>query len=168
MGKWTAMKDFAGLRVLSLESRRAEELAKLIATYGGKPIVAPAMREVPLESNQEAKEFVARLLKSEFDLVILLTGVGTRALTSIAETVCSREQFVAALRGVKIAARGPKPVAALRELGLTPTLTAPEPNTWHEVLDTLDQAASSTLGLQLNGMRIAVQEYGVSNRELLA
>src|SRR4051812_28364095 len=162
------MKDFSGLRVLSLESRRAEELAKLITTYGGRPIMAPAMREVPLESNQEAREFIARLLKAEFDVLILLTGVGTRALTTIAETVGTREQFVAALRNVKILARGPKPVAVLRELGLTPTLIAPEPNTWHEVLQTLDRAATSTPGLQLAGMRVAVQEYGVSNPELLA
>jgi uroporphyrinogen-III synthase len=162
------MKDFAGLRVLSLESRRAEEMAKLIGTYSGQPISAPAMREVPLESGAEAKEFTAKLLRGEFDVVILLTGVGTRALTAIAETACSREQFVIALRKAKILARGPKPVAALRELGLTPTLTAPEPNTWREVLQTLDQAASATPEMRLSGLRIAVQEYGVSNPELLS
>ena len=44
----------AGLRVLSLESRRAAEMAKLIENYGGRAIVAPSMREVPLESNTEA------------------------------------------------------------------------------------------------------------------
>ena len=163
-----AMKDFAGLRVLSLESRRAEEIAKLIATYGGKPISAPAMREVPLESNNEAKEFTRHLLQGEFDLVIFLTGVGTRALVAIAETLCSREQFVAALRKTKILARGPKPVAALRELGLAPTLIAPEPNTWHEVLQTLDRAARENPELALRGRRVAVQEYGISNKELLA
>ena len=163
-----AMKDFAGLRVLSLEARRAEEIAKLIATYGGKPISAPAMREVPLESNEEAKEFTRRLLRGEFDLVILLTGVGTRTLAAIAETVCPREQFVAALGKTKILARGPKPVAALRELGVAPTLTAPEPNTWHEVLQTLDRATTETPDLRLSELRIAVQEYGVSNKELLA
>src|SRR5438046_2726841 len=38
------MSGFAGLRVVSLESRRAPELAKLIATYGGEAIVAPSMR----------------------------------------------------------------------------------------------------------------------------
>jgi uroporphyrinogen-III synthase len=42
---------FAGLRVLSLESRRASEMAKLIANHGGEPVVAPSMREVPRESN---------------------------------------------------------------------------------------------------------------------
>jgi len=45
------MSGFTGLRVLALESRRAAELAKLISTYGGEPVVAPAMREVPLDSN---------------------------------------------------------------------------------------------------------------------
>lgn len=161
------MKNFAGLRVLALESRRAAEMAKLITNYGGKPVIAPAMREVPLESNHEAKAFVTKLLKNEFDMVILLTGVGTRALVSIAETLCTREQFVAALRAATLVARGPKPVAALRELGLTPTLIAPEPNTWRELLRALDDGTGSAAKLQLAGMRIAVQEYGVANRELL-
>src|SRR2546423_2099545 len=168
MNNGPAMKGFAGLRVLSLESRRSEEMAKLIGTYGGQAISAPAMREVPLESNAEAKDFTARLLRGDFDLVILLTGVGTRALITIAETVCTREEFVVAVRKVKILARGPKPVAALRELGVAATLTAPEPNTWREVLQTLDQAANATPGLRLGGLRVAVQEYGVSNPELLS
>jgi len=66
------MSGFDGLRVLALESRRAPELAKLISTYGGKPLVAPSMREVPLESNKEALAFAARLLAGEFDMVIFL------------------------------------------------------------------------------------------------
>ena len=44
-----------------LESRRAQEMAKLIANYGGQPIVAPSMREVPLESNVEALAFARTL-----------------------------------------------------------------------------------------------------------
>jgi uroporphyrinogen-III synthase len=135
-------ESFEGLRVLALESRRAEELARLITTYGGRPIVAPAMREVPLESNREALEFVAALLDGRFDMVIFLTGVGTRALAELAETVCPREKFVTALGSVKVVARGPKPVAALKELGLTPTIVAPEPNTWHEMLEELDRAVA--------------------------
>src|SRR5437868_4388323 len=49
------MSGFAGLRVLALESRRAPELAKLISAYGGEPIVAPAMREVPLDEADASK-----------------------------------------------------------------------------------------------------------------
>src|SRR4051812_32104709 len=107
---------FDGMRVLALESRRAMEIAKLIRASGGEPTVAPAMREVPLESNHEALEFAARLLQREFDLIIFLTGVGIRRLTEIVESQYDRARFVDALRQLKIASRGPKPNAALREL----------------------------------------------------
>ncbi len=161
------MNSFAGLRVLALESRRAAELAKLVGTYGGEPVVAPAMREVPLESNKEALAFAKALFAGEFDMVIFLTGVGTRALLSVVETAFKREEYIAALQRVKVVARGPKPVAALRELGITPVITAPEPNTWRELLLALDEAASREV-LRLRGARVAVQEYGVSNSELLS
>jgi uroporphyrinogen-III synthase len=157
--------NFEGLRVLALESRRAEELARLITTYGGRAIVAPAMREVPLESNGEALEFAAGLLAGEFDMVIFLTGVGTRALAAVVESVCPREKFTDALGRVKVVARGPKPVAALKELGVAPNIVVPEPNTWREMLRELDRE----LGREaLHGMRIALQEYGVPNPELIA
>jgi uroporphyrinogen-III synthase len=167
------MNGFGGLRVLALESRRGVEIGKLIATYGGVPTLAPSMREVPLKSNQEALDFLARFLKGDFQMMIFLTGVGSRALLALVETAYPREQYVAALQHVKVVARGPKPVAALRELGITPSITVPEPNTWRELLGALD-AAENVTGengkgkLSLRGMRVAVQEYGVSNPELLA
>jgi uroporphyrinogen-III synthase len=74
----------------------------------------------------------------------------------------SRDQIVALLGKVTLLARGPKPVAALKELGLQPAFTAPEPNTWKEVLTVLDS------NFQLKGKRIAVQEYGITNQELLS
>jgi uroporphyrinogen-III synthase len=160
-----ATTGFAGLRVLSLESRRAAEMGKLIATYGGTAMVAPSMREIPLESNLEAQAFTRVVSVGGFDMVIFLTGVGTRALTRVAETVCSREEFVAALLRVPTVARGPKPVAALKELGVPVTLAVPEPNTWRELLATLDANRDT---LPLDGKRVAVQEYGATNAELLA
>jgi uroporphyrinogen-III synthase len=162
------MSGFAGLRVLSLESRRASELSKLIATYGGEPVAVPSMREVPLESNTEALAFAEKLFAGEFDSVIFLTGVGSRALLAVVETAHKREDYIAALQRVKVVARGPKPVAALREIGITPALTVPEPNTWRELLHALDKAADSSAGIRLRGARVAVQEYGVSNPELIA
>lgn len=154
--------------MLALESRRAPELAKLISTYGGQAVVAPAMRELPLDSNSEALQFVASLLAGEFDIVIFLTGVGCRAILEVAETKYPRDDYLAALRRVKVVPRGPKPVAVLRELGVTPTLTVPEPNTWRELVQTLDGATESSPGFRLRGARIALQEYGVSNPELVA
>jgi uroporphyrinogen-III synthase len=163
-----SMSGFEGLRVLALESRRAPELAKLISTYGGQPIIAPSMREVPLESNKEALAFAAALFAGEFDVIVFLTGVGARALQSVVETLHNREDYLAALQRIPIVARGPKPVAVLRELGITPALTAPEPNTWRELLRAFDDAASSNGAVRLQGARVAVQEYGVSNPELLS
>jgi uroporphyrinogen-III synthase len=162
------MSGFAGLRVLALESRRAPELAKLIATYGGEAVVAPAMREVPLESNHEALAFAGALFAGEFDMVIFLTGVGARALLSVVETAYKRDEYISALRRVTVVPRGPKPVAVLRELGVTPAITVPEPNTWRELLVALDEAGKSAEQLVLRGARVAVQEYGVSNPELLS
>jgi uroporphyrinogen-III synthase len=157
--------DFNGLAVLALESRRAPETAKLIAGRGGRAIVAPALREIPLASNLKGLEFVTALIEGRFDMVILLTGVGTRALVGIAEGAGQREPFLAALRRVAIVARGPKPLAVLREINIPASIAAPEPNTWRELLAALDDAAAR---FPVRGRRVAVQEYGVSNPELLA
>jgi uroporphyrinogen-III synthase len=158
-----ARPDFKGLRVLGLESRRATELSTLISTFGGQPTVAPALREVPLESNHEALAFGSALLEGRFDVVIFLTGVGTRVLVSVIERVHSRAALVTALSKTKVVARGPKPLAVLRELQVPVWVTAPEPNTWRELVAAIDARAGELGGHP----RIAVQEYGVSNPELL-
>jgi len=159
-----AHASFDGLRVLSLESRRAKEVAKLIKTYGGEPFVVPAMREVPLETNVQALEFAERLMAGEFDLVVCMTGVGVRALVEIAATKYPREEFLSALREVRVAARGPKPQAVLRELNVPINVIAQEPSTWRELLQALD----AEYGKELQDFRVALQEYGASNPELLA
>ena len=156
--------NFQGLRVLTLESRREKEMASLISTLGGQPIVAPGLREVPLESNTGALAFAAAVQRGGFDIVIFLTGAGTRALVAAVEHVYPRAALADALRHVRIVARGPKPVAALRELNVPIWLIAPEPNTWHEVMAVLDERSAEQ---SLSGARVAVQEYGVSNVDLL-
>jgi uroporphyrinogen-III synthase len=156
---------FRNLRVLALESRRAREMAQLIANNGGQPVVAPATREVPAKDNGDALKFVAALKDGRFDVVIFLTGVGMRALAQAAEAACPREEFVAALSRTTVIARGPKPVAALRELGVPIAAVVPEPNTWRELLQMLDEKRDA---IPLLGRSVAVQEYGVSSPELLA
>jgi uroporphyrinogen-III synthase len=157
--------SFNGLRVLSLESRRAREMAALITSHGGQPIVAPSMREVPVESNTDALAAADRMTAGEFELVILLTGVGTRALLDVvAAARGSSEPLVAALRNTRVAVRGPKPAGVLRELDVPVWVMAPEPNTWRELLSAIDARRDD---LSLQGIRVAVQEYGESNQDLL-
>ena len=157
--------NFGGLRVLSLESRRAKEMGQLIGNYGGKPMVAPSTREVPAGPNDAELKFAADLQQDKFGAVILLTGVGTRALALAIESVMPREQLVAALGRTKVVARGPKPMAVLREFGVPVALAVPEPNTWREILQALDQNAGK---IPLKGQLVAVQEYGVPSPELYA
>jgi len=158
----TAKSSLQGLRVVSFESRRAKEMAELIRRYGGDPIVAPSMREIPLSENHAALDLLPQLESGKFDLLILMTGVGTRTLNEALRTQFPQERIVAALRRTTLVARGPKPVAALKELGLEPAITVPEPNTWREILATLSSR------LDLRGKRIAVQEYGIPNPQLVA
>lgn len=157
--------SFNGLSVLALESRRAREIAKLIENLGGVPIIAPSVREVALDSNQEAVEFARNLAAGSVDMVIFTTGAGVRALASALEGSCSREELARLLNDVDIIARGPKPTAALKELGVAVDLIVPEPNTWRELLAVLDQNQHS---FPVAGRRITVQEYGVTNPELSA
>jgi uroporphyrinogen-III synthase len=158
----SSRSSLQGLKVISFESRRAKEMTELIRRHGGEPIVAPSMREVPLSENSAPLELFQRLEAGQIDLVILLTGVGTRTMVDALVIHYSREKIAALLGGVTVLARGPKPVAALKELGLQPAFTAPEPNTWKEVLAILDS------NVRLQGKRIAVQEYGITNQELLS
>src|SRR5262245_32242450 len=169
-------------------------MATLVSNHGGRPVAAPALREIPLESNPEALALADALKLGAFDIVILLTGVGTRVLLDVVQATSSRDEFVAALAGTKVVPRGPKPLAVLRELKITPWITVPEPNTWRELLTALDDkvaleavardlhpstaargALSEVEGQvsghasgSLRGQRIAVQEYGKPNDELLS
>jgi uroporphyrinogen-III synthase len=154
---------FGGLRVAAFESRLADDMSRLIERYGGQPLVAPSMREVPLEHNTEVLKFGERMFAGSIDMLILLTGVGTRTMIEVLQSRFSRDAILDALRRIKLVARGPKPVSALRDYGLSPQILVPEPNTWRETLAVLDQRTKT-----LRGSRIAVQEYGVPNPELQA
>jgi len=161
-----AQPSFNGRRVLVLESRRARELGLIVTSYGGEPLVAPSMREVPIESNAEAVRFIDDLIAGEFDVVILLTGVGSRVLLDIVQRVQgTRRRLIEALKETVVVCRGPKPLAVMREIDVPVFLTAPEPNTWRELLAALDERKSE---LSLDGLNVAVQEYGASNPDLLA
>jgi uroporphyrinogen-III synthase len=144
---------------LALESRRAVEIAELIRRQGGEPFVAPSMREAPLGADAKLREFGERLFAGAFDMMMLMTGVGTRQLNKALAEAFPEKSLADALRTLTVLARGPKPIAALREMGLTPSLVAAEPNTWREMLQAMEGRTER---------RIAIQEYGRSNEELVA
>jgi len=151
----------AGLRVAAFESRRADETQRMLERFGAIPFVSPSLREVPLEVHPAALEFADALRAGQVETVIFLTGVGIRHLLTAIQEKFSPSEFAEALRSVQVIARGPKPVAVLRELGRPPDFVVREPNTWRELLELVDQK------LSVAGQRLWVQEYGKSNPELL-
>jgi uroporphyrinogen-III synthase len=156
---------FQGLSVATFESRRAADMARLIEHYGGLPVLAPAVREVPLQENPAAFVFADALLAGEVDVVIFLTGVGVRTLLEVLDERYAASQLCDALGRIPVVVRGPKPAAVLRELDVPIAIRVPEPNTWRELLWELDQHA---VDVPVQGRHVAVQEYGLSNPELLA
>lgn len=154
--------EFNGLRVASFESRRAAEMKNLIEKMGGQPLVSPSMREVPLDDQEPAIDFAHRLITGDIAMAIFLTGVGFKTLLSAVEKRVDRERFLNGLRDIVTVCRGPKPVAAMREVDLKPTLRVPEPNTWRELLATLDEWGS------INQLNVGLQEYGRTNPSLTA
>jgi uroporphyrinogen decarboxylase len=154
--------SLAGLRVAALESRRADDIARLIERFGGQAIVSPSMREVPIDENRQAIDFAHRLITGGIDVMVFLTGVGFKHLLAAVERHVDRQRYLDALTDIVTICRGPKPVAAMAEVGLKPTHRVPEPNTWRELLATIDA------GIAIANQNVGVQEYGVTNRSLIA
>lgn len=150
---------FAGLRVLSLESRRAKEMEALIRREGGDPFVAPSVQERALDDHGDAIRFVERLEAGEFDMVIVMTGSGLAFLRDQVAAHSSAERLGAALRRVNIVSRGPKPLPILSEIGARAQIVVSEPNTWKEIVEAVAARTER---------RIAVQEYGRPNLEMNA
>src|SRR5436309_6736806 len=131
----------------------------MLARHGASVTRAPALRETGLPECPEAQELARRLAAGDVHTVILLTGVGTRALAAAVADSCP--DFPRVLERSTIIARGPKPLAALRELGVGGAHPVPAPHTWREVLGVVDALGAAA------GRDVAVQEYGVPNRALL-
>jgi uroporphyrinogen decarboxylase len=154
--------SFNGLHVAAFESRSAGEMTRLIERHGGVPHVSPSMREVPLDENRIAVDFAHRLITGQINIVILLTGVGLRHLLAAIERHVDRQRVLDSLADVTTICRGPKPAAVMHEFGLKPTYRVPEPNTWRELLTTIDQH------VPIANQAVGLQEYGKTNPSLIA
>jgi len=153
-------RALAGMRIVAFEARRAVELARLLERHGASVVSAPAMREAPLPPSPHVAELARSLDAGDVAALVLLTGVGTRALAP--QLATEPGALATLLARTRVVARGPKPLAALRDLGIAGAIAVPSPNTWREVLATLDGLDLAPASL------IAVQEYGGPPTDLLA
>jgi uroporphyrinogen-III synthase len=86
-------------------------------------------------------------------VVVFLTGVGARTLLQEAERQGKLGFLVRALSQATVVCRGPKPTAAIKACGLSPSLVAPSPYTSHDVLGVLERT-------DLNGVDVTLVHYG--------
>jgi uroporphyrinogen-III synthase len=140
------------------EGRQLEELAQMLEKDGARTLRCPMIGILDAPDEAPVRDWLTRLHRGEFDWVVFLTGEGVRRLLAVAERMGERDAVVAALGRAKIVTRGPKPVRALKEIGVTPTLVAAAPTT--------DGVIASLGSQDLKGKTVGVQLYGENNPPL--
>ncbi len=153
------MASLEGKTIALTEARRAPELATLVSKLGGTPYPAPAVREVLRRDRGPALAAIERMLQGEVAAIVFMTGVGARALLTLAGEAGQRDALLAAFARMLVVARGPKPVAVLREVGLRPDVVPTEP--------TSEGVLTALAPRDLRGRRVAVQLSGDDSRLLL-
>jgi hypothetical protein len=116
--KATVPQELQNLTVATLEHRYAKEFSALFERLGATVQTCPLLEEKPVENREELQEFVRHVIGGSLDLMIFLTGVGARFLVAESESMGVKQDFIAALGRLTIVVRGPKPVTALRQLGV--------------------------------------------------
>jgi len=134
-------------------------LADLIQRHNGVPLAAPCLRELHSPESTVLQASIRRVIETDLDVAIFLTGVGTATVFESAKLMGAEVGLRSRLDAATVVVRGPKPLAVLRKLGVRIDLSAPPPNTSAEVLQVLEQQ-------DLRGKTIAVQLYGEPNPAL--
>jgi uroporphyrinogen-III synthase len=145
--------------VAILEARTGVHLAELISRHGAVPLLAPALEEVPDVDPAALATLLEDWAARPFQMMIFQTGVGTRALFQVTDSLGSTPALLALLDKATVVVRGPKPTGELKARGVRIDIRAASPFTSESVLAAI--AASP-----LAGARVVVQRYGEANRRL--
>jgi len=140
------------------ETRELGQLLRMLEERGADPCPMIAIHDAPDQEPVEA--WLRRFVTGRYSDLVLMTGEGLRRLLGVARRINLESAFIDALRLTRKITRGPKPVRALREIGLTADLPADEPTT-EGVIAALERD-------DLTGHRVGVQLYpGSANERLL-
>jgi len=145
--------------VAILEARTGEHLAELVSRQGAVPLLAPALEEVPDVDPVAVGMLLQDWIAQPFRMMIFQTGVGTRALFRVTDSLGSTLKLLGLLERATVVVRGPKPTAELKARGVRIDIRAASPFTSETVMAAI--AANP-----LAGARVVVQRYGEANRRL--
>jgi uroporphyrinogen-III synthase len=153
------MAPAASKTVAILEARTGAHLAELISRLGAVPLLAPALEELPDAEPAAVAALLQEWSASPFRMMIFQTGIGTRALFQVTDSLGSTPRLLDLLGKATVVVRGPKPTGELNARGVRIDIRAASPFTSETVL-----AAIS--GIAVDGTRVVVQRYGEANRRL--
>jgi uroporphyrinogen-III synthase len=147
-------QPLAGTTVALPEARRLDVFEQMLTKRGATIHRCPLVAIHDAPAPEPVDRWIEALIAGRFDDVVLYTGEGTRRLLGFADRAGQREKFIEALGRARRITRGPKPVQALREIGLKPNVQAQAPTTdgLVKTLATLDLAQRS-VGVQMYGQQ---------------
>jgi uroporphyrinogen-III synthase len=141
----------AGRRILLPETRELDLFARMLEERGAEVVRCPMIAILDAPDPAPIEAWLDRIIGGGADDLVLMTGEGLRRLRAVAARAGLAPPFIAALAGLRKITRGPKPVRALREVGLDADLPSAAPTT---------EGVIATLGtLELKDRRFAVQLY---------
>ena len=148
-------QELAGFTVGVTAQRRAAEFVALLARHGAIPVHAPTIRIVHLLGDDQLLSATRSLIDRPADILVVTTGFGFRGWVDAAHAWGLTDELYATLHTMRIVARGPKALGAVRQAGLHEQWSARSESS-AEVVDRLaDEAA--------RGARIAVQLHGAGS-----
>lgn len=147
-------------RVVVPESRELDRFSTMLERYGATVLRCPLIRIRPVDETAALDSWLERLVEGRHDTLAFYTGEGVTHIVSRAEQLGLREQVLGAFANAQKIARGPKPGAALRKLGLAADVVTEIPTT--------DGLLATLESLPLQGRRVGVQVYPGSPTERLA
>jgi len=149
----------SGRRILILETREEAQFSKLLQEQGADVLQCPmfVINDQPDAAAVEA--WIIRFIDKPFDDLVLMTGEGLRRIVKVVRRMGVEPAFIAALGKSRKFARGPKPVRALRELGLEAEIVTEKP--------TSDGISETLAKRDLRGRRLAIQLYPEQDRSKL-
>ncbi len=142
-----------GRTVAITGSRRASELAHLVANFGGVPYVAPTVGiDVQEDVDLQVDGLVRRIVSGECDYAVFMTGPGVYLLMSKAEKLGVQREVVDRLNRLSVVARSHKPQKVLEQNGVRVSLVPSD--------NTAEGIAAEMVKLDLQGKRVAILWHG--------
>ena len=148
----------AGRTIALADGRQLEELAEMLEKEGAAIVRCPLVSILDAPNPQPVVAWLRELAANRFSYVILLTGEGLRRLLGFADRAGIRKEVIEGLKRTRIVTRGPKPVRALKEIELSPSIVAPSPTT--------EGVIAALHNESLRGQTVGVQFYSEANPPL--